>query len=322
MRSALQPTLDLLDEGLRLYRREFPRFALIVALGAVPGIIMALLIFRRPDLIASGGGSLLIVLAVLISMPLGMYLMGAISRAATAALRGEPVLLRAALAIRPLRLIGMGCYGGVFLFVGNMAVSMLSMVCFCPLYVAMVAALSGMARATGGRGPTSTALLGLLGAIIAVAFVLLYGFSLVLSGATYGSLIFSLQPFVQGNLRMGAALRRSLDMTFYRFGANLLAYLCASLIFGALAIGSTLAIGALAPLPLLFLLGAESPIAQGLSATALIAGLTLALPPLPIWMALLYARRSAEREGDDLAARIAAFAGSDSIGYPADTILE
>jgi hypothetical protein len=210
----------------------------------------------------------------------------------------------------------MGCYGGVFLFIANMAVSILSMACFCPLYAAMAAALGGMASVTSGGGSANTALIGLLGVIMVLAFVLLYGFSLVLSGATYSSLLFSLQPFVQGNLRFGEALRRSIDMTFYRFGANLLAYICASLIFGALAFGSTLAIGALVPLPLLFLLGSESPIAQGLSAAALLAGLTLALPPLPIWMALLYMRRSAERDGDDLAARVAAFAGSDSIRYP------
>jgi hypothetical protein len=315
MRSALQPTLDLLDEGLRLYRREFPRFALIVALGAVPAIILALLIIRRSELIASGGGFLIFLIVALISLPLSVYLMGAISRAAVAALQGSGISLRDALAIRPLRLLGMGCYGGVFLFIANMAVSILSMACFCPLYAAMAAALGGMARVTSGGGSANTALIGLLGVIMVLAFVLLYGFSLVLSGATYSSLLFSLQPFVQGNLRFGEALRRSIDMTFYRFGANLLAYICASLIFGALAFGSTLAIGALVPLPLLFLLGSESPIAQGLSAAALLAGLTLALPPLPIWMALLYMRRSAERDGDDLAARIATFAGSDSIRY-------
>ncbi|MEI7645362.1 MAG: hypothetical protein WCJ55_13895 [Chloroflexales bacterium] len=314
MHDTLQPTLDLLDDGLRLYRREFPRFALIVALGAVPAIILAMLIIRRPNMLGSGGGILALLLSALISLPLGVYLMGAISRATATALRGEPVALRAALAIGPLRLIGMGCYGGVFLFVANMAVSILSMVCFCPLSMAMGGAMGGIAGTTSGSGTASAALAGMLNVIAAVTFVLLYGFSLVLSGATYSSLIFSLQPFVQGNLRLGAAIQRSLDMTFYRFGANLLVYLCASLIFGVLAIGSTLAIGVLVPLPLFFLLGAESSIAQGISAAAMLVGLTLALPPLPIWMALLYLRRSAERDGDDLAVRIAAFAGSERIG--------
>jgi hypothetical protein len=241
--------------------------------------------------------------------------MGAISRATAASMSGRPVSLREALAIRPLRLIGMGCYGAVFLLVVNMAVSMLSLFCLCPLYLVLGAAMAGVFEAFGGGGTVGAAMAGLLVAIMGVAFVLLYGLSLVLSGATYSSLIFSLQPFVLGNLRLGEALRRSLNLTFYRFGANLLAYLCASLIFGTLTLSVTLAIGVLVPLPLLFLIGTESPVAQALSATALIAGLTLTLPPLPIWMVMLYQRRLAERDGADLAERIAAFAGSDGIRY-------
>jgi hypothetical protein len=316
MRQTLQPTLDLLDEGLRLYRRGFARFALIAALGAVPAISAALLLIRRPDMLAAGGLILTIYAIALLSLPLGIYLMGAISRAAAAAADGRPIALRAALAIGPLRLLGMGCYGGVFLFVANLAVSMVSMFCFCPLYFVLGVGMAGMFQGIQDN-PAGTAVAGLVGAILVIAFLVLYVLSLVLSGATYGSLLFSLQPFVQGGLPLGEALRRSIDLVFYRFGANLLVYICASLTFGALALSSTLAVGVLVPLPLLFLIGSESPIAQGLSAAAFIAGLTLALPPLPIWMALLYRRRLAERAGADLAARIAAFAGSESIGYSA-----
>ncbi len=57
MRKALHPILDLLDDGLRIYRREFPRLALIAAIGAVPAIMVVLLILRRPDLVASTGAS-------------------------------------------------------------------------------------------------------------------------------------------------------------------------------------------------------------------------------------------------------------------------
>ncbi|MBX0327884.1 hypothetical protein K2Z83_09380 [Oscillochloris sp. ZM17-4] len=315
MRDTLQPILDLLDDGLRLYRREFPRMALIAALGAVPAIIFVFLALRRPDLIGSPQGILLFYGAIFLALPLGLYLTGALSRATAASLDGRPVLVRDALAIGPLRLLGMGCYGGVFLVVVNMAISMISVFCFCPLYIVIGAAGVGMSSAFRGGGAAGAAMAGLLIAMMAVAVVLLYGLSLVLSGATYGSLLFSLQPFVQGGLRMGEALRRSIDITFYRFGANLLAYLCASLIFGTLALSATLAIGVLVPLPLLFLIGSESPLAQGLSAAALLAGLTLTIPPLPIWMAMLYRRRMAERDGADLAERIAAFAGSDSFGY-------
>lgn len=316
MRTTLQPILELLDEGLRLYRREFARLALIAALGGLPGIVIALLLIRRPDLLGTAGSVLAFYGAIFLSLPLSLYLMGAISRAAAAAVDGRPVRLREALAIGPLRLVGMGCYGGVFLMAVNLVISLLSMFCLCPLFFVFGAALFGATSAFDGGGALGGALAGMLVLIMLGAFVLLYGLSLVLSGATYGSLLFSLQPFVQGNLRFGAALRRSIDLTFYRLGANLLTFLCASLIFGTLAVSVTLAIGALAPLPLLFLIGAESPLAQGLSLAAVLAGLTLALPPLPIWMALLYRRRLAEYEGGERAAQIAAFAGSDSIGYP------
>ncbi len=221
-----------------------------------------------------------------------------------------------ALAIGPLRLLGMGCYGGIFLFAVNMAISAISIFCFCPLYLVISVALFGVSGSFSGGSPVGAALSGLLVAALVVLLIMLYGMSLVLSGATYGSLIFSLQPFVQGRLRMGEALRRSVDITFYRFGGNLLIYLCASLIFGTLTLSVTLAVGVLVPLPLLFLIGYDSPLAQGLSAAALLAGLTLTIPPLPIWMALLYRRRLAERDGGDLAERIAVFAGSGSIGYP------
>lgn len=316
MRTTLHPILELLDEGLRLYRREFPRMALIAAIGALPGIVVALLLIRRPELLASAGGAMSIYGAILLSLPLSLYLTGAISRASAAALDGRAVTLREALAIGPLRLLGMGCYGGLFLMVVNFAVGLLSALCFCPLFVAFGAALGGVGGGISDGGALGSALAGLLTVIMLGAFALLYGLSLALSGATYGSLLFSLQPFVQGGLRFGAAIQRSIDMTFYRFGANLLAFIVSSLIFGALALSVTLAIGALLPLPLLFLLGAESALAQGLSLAAVIAGLTLALPPLPIWMALLYRRRLAAYQGGDLAARIAAFAGSDGIRYP------
>jgi hypothetical protein len=309
MRTTLHSILELLDEGLRIYRREFPRLALIAALGALPAIGVALLLVRRPDLVGAVGGILAVYGLFFLSLPLLLYLAGAISRATASALDGRAVTLREALAIGPLRLIGMGCYGVLFLLVLNMAVGMLSMFCFCPLFFVIGVGLGGIGSSVEG-GALGTALAFLLGVIILVAFVLLYGLSLTLSGATYGSLLFSLQPFVQGGLRFGEALQRSIDMTFYRFGANLLTFLCASLIFGALALSVTLAIGVLVPLPLIFLIGAESALAQGISLAAVIAGLTLALPPLPIWMALLYRRRLVESQGGDLAERIAAFAGT------------
>ncbi|HEU5011944.1 MAG TPA: hypothetical protein VFT66_05315, partial [Roseiflexaceae bacterium] len=61
------------------------------------------------------------------------------------------------------------------------------------------------------------------------------------------------------------------------------------------------------PLPLSFVLGGESPITAALSAAAWLLGLCVVLPPLPIWMALLYRRNLAARSGADLEAKIQAW---------------
>ena len=121
-----------------------------------------------------------------------------------------------------------------------------------------------------------------------------------------GSVVYALQPLVHEGGRLGAGIRRSIDLLQYRFGHNLLAFICASLVFSAAALAATIAIGALIPLPALFLLGAESNVARAITAAAWVTGLSAAVPLLPIWMALLYRRRAAAREGDELAARIAA----------------
>jgi uncharacterized RDD family membrane protein YckC len=92
----------------------------------------------------------------------------------------------------------------------------------------------------------------------------------------------------------------------FRFGQNLLIFLCASLVFSAAVLAATLAIGVLVPLPVFFLLGTESTVAQAITAAAWVTGLSAALPLLPIWMALLYRRRRADRDGADLAAQLAA----------------
>ncbi len=309
MRTTLQPILDLLDEGLRLYRREFARFAMITALGAIPMVLLGVAVVMIPWMLSSLAGILLFYGLLFLSFPFIVYLMSAMSRATLAGSRGEPIILREVLWVHPFRLIGMGCYGGFYLAVLNTVISMFSVVCICPAYAFIGVAVAGLGGLLETSGPLGSALGSLLFTVLTFIFILLYGFSLVMSGATFSSLIFSLQPFMHGNLRLMEAIRQSMDITFYRFGSNLLIYLCASLIFGTLALCVTLAIGVLIPMPLLFLFGSESVLAQVLSLAVVLFALTLALPPLPIWMALLFQRRMAEREGLDLAERIAGVVG-------------
>ncbi len=304
MRTTLQPILDMLDEGLRLYRRGFVPFVLLTTIGVIPiGLLFGLFIYAS----TTASNEIIFLFLVLgmglLSLPIGIYAVGAISRATLALAAGEQPKLRDALRIRPLRVVGMGCYGSVFVTVVNTLVSILSLVCACPLYIALLM-FTVVPLSTIGTGAFGEALVGVAFNIIGIGTVVIYGGSFVISGATFCSLIFSLQPFTQEQLRFGASIQRSLDVTTYRLGQNILAWLCASLVFGAVAIAVTVAIGALLPLPLLLALGEDSLVTQGVSAAAWMIGLTLALPPLPIWMALLYQRRVAARDGADLERRM------------------
>jgi hypothetical protein len=133
-----------------------------------------------------------------------------------------------------------------------------------------------------------------------------YGLSLVLSGAGYSWMIYGIQPFVLTKLSIRQAMGQSFDLLFYQFRRNLLVFFGASAIFGALTVAVTIAVGVILPLPLFIALGPESVWTQGVSATAWLFGLMLVLPPMPIWMALLYERNRSDRDGDALIARVEA----------------
>lgn len=305
MRQTLEPILDLLDEGLRLYRRGFAPLLILAALAALPVGLVVVAVVISSEWLASGFGALLSTLVVFAGLPLSLYVMGALSRAAMMVADGEPVSLRRSLAIGPVRVLGMGCYGTIFSFAASIAVSAVTTFCICGAYFVAVAVI-GVAIGIGSTGgPAGEAAVGFFIAIGAVAFVVIYGASLVLNGAIYGSVVYVLQPFVHERTGIGKAIGRSLDLLIFRLGQNLLVFLCASLVFGAGALAATVAIGVLVPLPALFLLGAESTVARAITAAAWVCGISAAVPLLPVWMALLYRRRVVAREGQDLGARVA-----------------
>jgi hypothetical protein len=294
----LQPTLALLDEGLSLYRRNFVGFLLITASWFVPVAIASGLVVVAaswadeiwPILIALG--------SLVLLFPLLIYLVGGLSRAAAAAAEGRPVRFREALAIPPLRAAGMGCFTIVFSIVAQVASSILSVFCVCPLYIVGFLAAGLIGMATSGSDPIAALLLG--------AGVLLLGFyaSLMLAGATGSALFYGLQPWVQEARPFGATLGRSLELMIYRFGRNLLIWLVAALLVAAGGLAVTATIGTLLPLPLAFALGDETPAVQAITAGAWLLGFVVILPPLPIWMALLYRRNRAAYDGEDLAAMV------------------
>ncbi len=318
MRASLQPMLDLLDEGLRLYRRGFVGFVLLAALWLVPvaiGIGLSIAAIRF-----WGENALLLLLLgwMLLLVPLVGYLIGGLSRATLAIQQEQPIRVAQALAIPPLRVAGMGCYSIVLYIITNILFSIVSIACFCPLYFVMFAGFSGIGAFASEAGNVGSILAVIVRVLLVLVIILFYGASLVLSGATYSVLVYGMQPFVLESNTAGETIQRSIDLLTYRFGTNLLAFVLTSAIFGALTVAVTIAIGVLLPLPLFIALGEESLVAQGVSASAWLLGLIVVIPPVPIWMVLLYQRNVVARYGTDLAERIGAVTRQPAVGSEPD----
>jgi hypothetical protein len=301
MTETLQPILTLLDEGLSLYRRNFVGFMLITASWFVPVAIAASLVTVAASWLDALWPVLLAIGGLLLLFPLLIYLIGGLSRAAVAAAEGQPVRFRAAMAIHPLRAAGMGCFTIVYAIGAQFASSLISMACICPLYLFGFMAIGFVGAATDGSNTVA------LGMVAIGIFLLGFYASMMIVGATGSGLFYSLQPWVQESCSFGASLQRSLELIVFRCGRNLLVWCLAALLIAAAGLTVMATIGTLLPLPLLYALGAESPATQAAATCAWLIGLMLVLPPLPIWMALLYRRNRAAHDGEDLRAKVDAW---------------
>jgi hypothetical protein len=300
LQHTIQPILDILDDGLRLYRQGFVLFVLLTALAIVPLSIVSGWVTATDN----SWQNWIALLVVLLAFLLAVYMLAAISRATLLLQQGRSVALREALRISPLRLAGMGCYGLLFWLFVSVLASVIFFACFCSALVSGVFSFGGALAV--GDSPIASAAAFLLGVLIILTLVLFYIAGLVLIGATYGSVIYALQPFVQQDGNSDQLVRLSSALLAYRFRFNLLAFLITSSIFSAISLAVSVAIGVLVPLPLFLALGDHSPIAQGVSMFAWFFGFIVVVPPMPIWMTLLYQRNYASRAGSDLQARIAA----------------
>jgi hypothetical protein len=300
MSERLQPLLALLDEGIALYRRNFASFTLITALWLVPVAIAAGLLIVAASWLDESLALLLVLAGVALLFPLTIYLIGGLSRGAAAAIEGRPVRFREALAIPPLRAAGMGCFTLVYVFIAQIASNVLSLVCICPLVLGGAAIAGGLGSLLNGAEALGTAAVALFTLLLFGMYALL----LVAGGAVYSSLIYALQPWVQETLRFGEALQQSLNLLGYRFWRNLLIWCLTALLVAAVGVTVTATIGIILPLPLSYALGSESTAVQAVSVGAWMLGFVVVLPPLPIWMALLYQRNRATREGGDLDAAV------------------
>lgn len=298
MIQTLEPILALLDEGLSLYRRNFVAFMLITASWCVPAAICVGLIAVAASWLSGAWPALMALGALVLLFPLLIYLIGGMSRAAAAAASGRAVRFREAMAIHPLRAAGMGCFTIVYWIVAQVLTWLLSMICVCPLYLAGFFLSAATVGAMNGLGAAPA------GIILVLTFLIGFFGSLMITGASGSGLFYSLQPWVQEAQPFGASASRSLELITFRIGRNLLVWCLAALLVAAAGTTVTATIGTLVPLPLVYALGPESPATRAITLGAWLIGLMVVLPPLPIWMALLYQRNRDAREGADLELRV------------------
>ncbi len=300
----LHATLDLLDEGFALYRRSFTGFVLVGLAWLTPIAIATGLLVANAERLSPGWFIVIILAGLILMLPLLIYLIGGLSRAANAAIEGRPIDLRETLAIHPAVIGRAGCFSIVYGILMQLVSSVLSILCICPIYVVGVITSVALPVAPGESSDVVLAVLLIVSSML-LAGVYLLGF--IIGGIGYSSLLYALQPWLIERLRFGEAMERSVDLIRFRLRRNLLAWGLSALLVFAVGIPVSLAVGVLIPLPALLLLGAESSLAQALARTAWLLGLALVMPPWFISMTLLYRRNLAARSGADLARRVAAW---------------
>ncbi len=300
----LHATLDLLDEGFALYRRSFTGFVLVGLAWLTPIAIATGLLVANAERLSPGWFIVIILAGLILMLPLLIYLIGGLSRAANAAIEGRPIDLRETLAIHPAVIGRAGCFSIVYGILMQLVSSVLSILCICPIYVVGVITSVALPVAPGESSDVVLAVLLIVSSML-LAGVYLLGF--IIGGIGYSSLLYALQPWLIERLRFGEAMERSVDLIRFRLRRNLLAWGLSALLVFAVGIPVSLAVGVLIPLPALLLLGAESSLAQALAGTAWLLGLALVMPPWFISMTLLYRRNLAARSGADLARRVAAW---------------
>jgi hypothetical protein len=300
----LHATLDLLDEGFALYRRSFTGFVLVGLAWLTPIAIATGLLVANAERLSPGWFIVIILAGLILMLPLLIYLIGGLSRAANAAIEGRPIDLRETLAIHPAVIGRAGCFSVVYGILMQLVSSVLSILCICPIYVVGVITSVALPVAPGESSDVVLAVLLIVSSML-LAGVYLLGF--IIGGIGYSSLLYALQPWLIERLRFGEAMERSVDLIRFRLRRNLLAWGLSALLVFAVGIPVSLAVGVLIPLPALLLLGAESSLAQAIAGTAWLLGLALVMPPWLISMTLLYRRNLAARSGADLARRVAAW---------------
>jgi hypothetical protein len=300
---ALPAVLEVLDDGLRLYRRHLAGFTLVATAVLVLLAIFSLsfMAFVRSEIGTSPGWLFLaICVLLLLGYPLLLYAFAALSRATAAALDGQAISLSGALRLSPIRGVGMIFFNVLFSLLAGMFASVMAVVLSCPisyLSILMTAAFSVMSSSSG-----VSASLGLLGVLSQISTF----WSLTVAGAWLASMVYAVQAFVLEQRPWREASSRAIDVLTVRFGYSLLMFLGAGAIFGTLLLSY---LGSMLALWIFIqdrLLASLPPLAGDVITIVLIVGsLVILLPPLAIWMAIFYRRQVRERDGEEIARQVA-----------------
>ncbi len=290
--------IDVLDDGLRIYRRNLRPFILLAALGFVPSAILSSgANVAAVALLGSGWQALIVLLIAPFTYLLTLFTLSALSRLTLQVVQGGEPDLRAATRLRPRRLLGMGCYTAMFTTVAAIVFGAGGFVCLCvglvPLGGLGMLSLGG----SSSFAPLSVLLVGVsgLGYLFAIA-------------ALYIAAVYSVQAFALEDQKFSAAMSRSNDLLTYRLGRTVACFLAAGAILTVVVAayaGVLLGVGALVLRTLN--LNPSQPVQAVLFSLVTSASLIFLAPPLPIWMALLFLRLRAERDGGDLEQRIGAW---------------
>lgn len=300
---ALPGVLEVLDDGLRLYRRNLSGFLLVATTVLVLLAILALsfMAFVRTEIGDTAGWTLLAVfLLIFLSYPLVLYAFAALSRATATTLDGRPINLRTALAISPARGCGMLLFNTLFAIVAGIMAAILFLVLACPMSIMSLMGLGLLsAVASTGTFGAGFAFLGVISQISWLWWVAMFG-------AWLTSLVYAVQAFVIEQGSWGQTASRAIELVTARFGQSLLMFLGSGAIFGTLTVaylGSMLVL--LATIEERLSLDLPPLAADVVIIVLTVLSLVVLLPPLSIWMAMFYRRLAHERDGDELTQRIA-----------------
>ncbi|MBV9789888.1 MAG: hypothetical protein JOZ51_17000 [Chloroflexi bacterium] len=301
---ALPQVLQVLDDGLRLYRRNLPGFLLV---STAVLVVIALLVLLCTTIVRTQLGTgvgwtlMLIFLLLLVLYPLTLYTFAALSRAADAALNDRPITLAAALRIGPARGCGMIIFNLLFGFIASVFAGIMSVVVSCPMFYFSLLGGALLSTVSNIVGASAGVFIGVISQISTL-------WSLISFGGWLASIVYALQAFALEQRPWGSAAGRSVDLLTARFGRSLLMFMGAGAIFGTLSLSF---IGTLIATLLLIqdrLNLTIPPFASDAVTIALVVGtLVVLLPPLSIWMAMFHRQVALEQDGDELARRVAAW---------------